>query len=178
MKKQISLFFTHSHHFNKTYKTCILKRGILNKMIRKFRKKDVEECSKIIEVCVNQSKEISKRAKNNIKSSSTTEELIERMKRRDYFICEKNGKILGIGALNKNQVRTMYILPRYQNKGIGTLILKRIEKEAKRRRIKKLFLHTYLKAPKFFLKNNFNIVKKIKHGKFLVTYMEKELILI
>ena len=93
----------------------------------------------MIAVCVNKSKDLNKKSKRTLLSASTPKALIERMKKRGYFVYETKGKIAGIGALDKNEVRTMYTLPEFRNKNIGSKILKRIEKEEKKRRIKKLF---------------------------------------
>ncbi len=144
--------------------------------IRKFQEKDAKICSKIISETVKKENIIAKKSQEDIIKASTPKALIERMKTRQYFVCERNLKIIGIGALNNNQVRTMYVLPELQNKGIGSLILKRIEKEAKKKNMKKLFLYTHPQSSRFYLKNNFQIIKKLKHRGDPVVYMEKKLI--
>jgi len=143
--------------------------------IRKFKKKDAKICSKIIAETVKKENIIVKKSQEEVIKASTPEALIERMKTRKYFVCKKNNKILGIGALNKNQVRTMYVLSNHQKGGIGTLILKRIEKEALKNKTKKLFLYTHPKPAKFYLKNGFKTIKKLKYRGDPVIYMEKNL---
>ena len=60
-------------------------------MIRKFRKSDAEACSKIISVCINKNKDLTKKAKNNISTASTPEALIKRMNEKHAFkITDKN----------------------------------------------------------------------------------------
>ena len=118
-------------------------------------------------------KELRKRILNETKPENLIKD-----KKKQYFVCEENGKILGIGALNKkeNEVKTMYIHPKFQGKGIGTEILKVVEKEAKKRGIKKLILYTHNPAFKFYLKNKYNIIEiftKDSGGK--IYYMEKRL---
>jgi N-acetylglutamate synthase-like GNAT family acetyltransferase len=140
--------------------------------IRKLRKKDVDEVCALISKCVNLSKNLTKKEKAGLKKRTTPQALIKKMEKRfQYFVCEDKGKILGIGGLNNNKIRTMYVSIKYQGKGIGSEILKRIEKHGKSRGKKKLFLYTHKKASKFYLKNNY----KIKPSKTKGIYMQKKL---
>ena len=143
--------------------------------IRKFRKKDAEQCSKMIVNIINESKNLTKQAKENIKSGSKQGVLIKKSKSRDYFVCEKNGKIIAIGGLKKNEIIRMYISLKQQNKGIGSLILEYLEKLAKKRKIKKVFLYTHPRASKFYLKNGWKIIKQYRDRGMDVVNMEKEL---
>lgn len=144
--------------------------------VREFRKKDAEACSKIISETIAYSGVLTKREQEHIKKRTTPKELIKKMKKREHFVCEKKEKIIGASILNKNEIRNMYVLPEFQKKGIGSLILKKIEKEAKKNKIKKLFLYTHPKASKFYLKNKFEVIKRFKDKNNLpVVYMEKEL---
>jgi len=142
-------------------------------MIRKFRKEDAEECSKIISDCLDKSKDLTKKAKKHLKSTSTPEVLIKKSRDRNYFVYEKNNILCGMGALKNNEVKTMYVPPEFQNKGIGSVILKRIEKEAKKNKIKKLFLYTHPNAVNFYLNNGFKIIKEFKDEEMTIVYMEK-----
>ncbi len=143
--------------------------------IRKFKNADAEQCNKLIEEIIDKSENLTKRAKENIKRGSKPEVLIKKSKSRDYFICEKDRKIVGIGGLKKNEVIRMYTSLKKQNKGIGTKILKKIEKTARKKKIKKLFLYTHPRASKFYFKNGYEIIKKFKDRGMDVIYMEKKL---
>ena len=143
-------------------------------MIRRFRKSDAEACSKIIKLSLNRRMQADSRKR--VLCETTPSALVKDMKNKQYFVCEKSKKIVGIGALSKreNEVRTMYIHPKFQGKGIGTEILNSIEKEAKKRKINKLILYTHDPAFKFYLKNGFSIIKKFINNKGeTVFYMEK-----
>jgi len=144
-------------------------------MIRKFKKEDAEVCSKLISETVNIDQSLTEEAINHIKKETRPEALIKKMKRIDYFVCEEDCQILGIGLLDSNEVKTMYVLSEFQNKGIGTKILKVIEKYAKSKNIKKLILYPHPKAENFYLKNMFITIKNFKDGEMDVVYMEKSL---
>ena len=143
--------------------------------IRKFKKEDAKACSKIISETVNIDQSLTEEAANHIKKETRPEALIKKMKRIQYFVCEEDCQILGIGLLDSNEVKTMYVLSEFQNKRVGTKILESIEKYAKSKNIKKLILYTHPKAEYFYLKNRFITIKKFKDGKMDVVYMEKSL---
>ena len=144
-------------------------------MIRRFRKEDAEACSRIIKTSL--SRRMQADSRKRILSETTPSGLVKE-KKKQYFVCEQGGKIAGIGALVKkeNEVTTMYIHPKFRGKGIGTKILNSIEKEAKKRKIKKLVLYTHDPAFKFYLKNGFSIIKKIINNKGETVFcMEKRM---
>jgi len=142
-------------------------------MIRKFKEEDAEICSEIVNECIKNSRNLTKKAKEKLRKEATPEKLKQKSKKRDYFVYTKNNKPIAIGGLKKNEVIRMYTHPKFQNRGIGTQILKRIVKEAKKKGIKKLFLYTHPRASKFYLRNGFEIIRKLKDKGMSVVYMEK-----
>ena len=145
-------------------------------MIRKFRKSDAGACSKIICEDIRKNKHIQENSKNRIYRESTPSQLIKRMKSFNFLVYQKNRKILGIGGLHGREVRTMYIHPKFQGKGIGSQILNEIETMAKKKKMKKLHLYTHAIPSKFYLKNGWKTTKKYKNNKGnTVFYMEKRM---
>lgn len=131
--------------------------------IRKFEKKDAEQASKIIFENIEHSRHLNKKEKEIIKKRSKPEKLIKRSKKADYFVCEKNKKIIAIGGLMRNEIRTMYTSLKYQNRGIGSRILKKIENHAKKKGKKKLFLYTHKRAFKFYQQNGYKLLNLRKY---------------
>jgi N-acetylglutamate synthase-like GNAT family acetyltransferase len=145
-------------------------------MIRRFRKGDAEACSKIICEDIRRNRHIQEDSKNRIYKESTPKALIKRMKSFNYSVFQKNRKILGIGALHGREVRTMYVHPGFQGKGIGSQILQGIESMAREKGIRKLFLYTHTRPSTFYLKNNWKTIKKYTNNKGkTVFYMEKRI---
>ncbi len=141
--------------------------------IRKLQKKDAKQVNKLIEDTMKQSKVLKKREQKIIKKQTSPEQLTKAGE-KEYFICEHNGKIIGVGALKKGEIINMYTSPNFQKKGVGSLILRKIEKQAKKNKIEKLFLYTHPESERFYLKNNYKRIKKFKDKKRLpVVYMEK-----
>lgn len=72
---------------------------------------------------------------------------------RDYWICEKEGRIVGCAALHVAwedlaEVRSLAVAEGHQNQGIGTHLLRRCIREAKQLGIARVFALTYV--PGFF----------------------------
>lgn len=84
---------------------------------------------------------------------------------RDFFVIEKNGKIIGCGALkiiwkDLGEIRSVAIGKMDQKKGYGKLLIDEILKEAENLDIKKIFVLTYI--PEFFEKFGFEKISKSK----------------
>jgi N-acetylglutamate synthase-like GNAT family acetyltransferase len=86
---------------------------------------------------------------------------------RDAFhvMAYDNSKIIGVGRLQLNsndeaQIRYMAVEENYRGKGIGSLILKELEKKAKLLGAKYIILNSRINAIKFYEKNSYKIIKK------------------
>jgi amino-acid N-acetyltransferase len=82
---------------------------------------------------------------------------------RDFWVCEKKGKVAGCGALHifwgdLAEIRSLAVVQPEQRKGIGTKLVKTILQEAKNLKIPKIFLLT--KVPKFFGRFGFQKISK------------------
>ncbi|MCM8767814.1 MAG: N-acetyltransferase [Candidatus Omnitrophica bacterium] len=84
---------------------------------------------------------------------------------RDFSIIEKNGKVIGCGALkiiwrDLAEIRSVAIKKKYQKKGYGKKIVEELLKEAEQIKIKKVFVLT--NNPAFFSKLGFEKISKQK----------------
>jgi N-acetylglutamate synthase-like GNAT family acetyltransferase len=66
------------------------------------------------------------------------------------IVAESEGLILGTGTLLEMNVRRVYIDPQHQHRGIGQLIVKKLEQKAKSERLEKLDLSASLKSRRFW----------------------------
>ena len=78
--------------------------------------------------------------------------------------CEK-GKLLGVGRVHFNslkeaQIRYMAVEEGLQGKGVGTIILKELEKSAKRKDVNHIILNARESAVGFYKKQGYRIVRK------------------
>lgn len=82
---------------------------------------------------------------------------------RDFFVYEENGEIVGVGSLHiywedLAEIKSLAVKEEYQNKNIGSQIVKACLEEAKNIGIKKVFALTYV--PGFFEKIGFKVTDK------------------
>ncbi|WP_456384865.1 N-acetyltransferase [Persephonella sp.] len=120
-------------------------------MLRKATVKDAQEIFKILQ----------KYAIEGILLPRSLNSIYENI--RDFYVYEENGKIIGTGSLHifwedLAEIKSLAILPEYQNRGIGRQIVQACIQEAKQLGIKKVFALTYV--PSFFEKLGFKVVDK------------------
>jgi len=82
---------------------------------------------------------------------------------RDFFVCEVDGKIVGVGSLHVYwedlaEIKSLAVKEEYQHLGIGRNIVQECLNEAKELGIKRVFALTYV--PDFFKKIEFEITDK------------------
>lgn len=81
----------------------------------------------------------------------TSEELLREMDQMTFYFCKVEECIVGVAALRvesdeAGQISWVYVLPSYQGKGVGTALMRHIEDEAGRIKLKKLRLFANEKA--------------------------------
>ncbi len=81
----------------------------------------------------------------------TNNDLRELFQRMTFFIYEKDNRIVGVAAFEPKsdvlgEMHWVYILSNYQRLGIGTSLVKHIEKEAKKKKFQVLKVPTSEKA--------------------------------
>ena len=149
--------------------------------IRKFQKKDAKKVSNLIikNQCEILSKYYPKKVIDFFCRRRTPAGILEASKKRDYYVAVEGDKILGINGLKDNKVKTMFVDPRYLEKGVGKKLIKNLENIAKKRKIKKLIVHSTPYAERFYKKCGFKKIKKIvsssKNIKWPEIIMEKRL---
>ncbi|WP_019501563.1 GNAT family N-acetyltransferase [Pseudanabaena sp. PCC 6802] len=96
------------------------------------------------------------------------------------FVAEQAGRIIGCSALSGNEVRAVYVNPLHARQGVGTLLMRFLEKEAVARCIPKLRLTASLNAELFYQKHGYKVVERSWHilpcgTKIPCIFMEKNL---
>ncbi len=82
---------------------------------------------------------------------------------RAFFVCKNKGRLIGTSALHilwedLGEIRSIAVLEKYQNMGIGQKLMERCLDEAKELGIKRIFALTY--NPDFFKKAGFTDIDK------------------
>jgi N-acetylglutamate synthase-like GNAT family acetyltransferase len=101
---------------------------------------------------------------------------------KDYpiMVCEVDGLPIGVGRAHfitedEVQIRSISVEPEWEGKGIGTVVLKELEKIVTEKGAKRIIIHARNSAIEFYKKNGYKVVEpsytlfgEIKH-----TLMEK-----
>ena len=98
-------------------------------------------------------------------------ELEELFSKIDFFVYVEESKILGVAGLEVDEndiawMRLVYVLPKYQGKGIGKELVQRIELEAQMKGLFQISLFTYEKATwaiEFYKKLGYEIIGKARN---------------
>ena len=113
----------------------------------------------------------------------TYDELLKIFEKMIFFIYKENDEIVGVAALEdvsgeRADVHWVYILPDKQRKGIGSSLVKHIEVEAKRRKIRILRVPVAEKAfwaRSFYLKIGYEITGREQRPEGFLTIFEKQI---
>lgn len=147
-------------------------------IIRRFKKEDALEISRIIKECF-LSLDLGKHTKAGITQQieyNSPDNLIKRSEKINYYVAEINGKLVGICGFDENKIYTFFVNLHHHKQGIGSKLLQRIIKEAKNKGIKKLTAWSTIYAYPFYIKYGFHRLKEIKlpEGKEDIVLIEME----
>lgn len=109
---------------------------------------------------------INKFAKQNLMLPRVLNDIYERL--FEFFIISKGNEVIGTAALHLTwtgkehevlaEIRSLAVEEKHQNKGLGTKLVLKLEKEAKKLGVKKIFALTFV--PEFFKKLNYQVVPR------------------
>jgi N-acetylglutamate synthase-like GNAT family acetyltransferase len=105
-------------------------------------------------------------------SSAAVERLIDQ---RDVFVAEMDNRVVGTASLDGQTLRTMFVLPDVQGRGIGRLLVQRIERVARERQLAILTVPATVTAEAFYARLGFTAVREAYHGEERTIVMERVL---
>jgi len=128
-------------------------------MIRRFQEKDVGDVSKIILNCVNESSNLTPENRKFMLTKTEPENILQKARDIELYVNELNGVVIGTGALDGNEIRTMFVEPSIQGKGHGREIILFLIQKAKEYHSNKVWLKSSTIAEKFYEKLKFKKVR-------------------
>jgi N-acetylglutamate synthase-like GNAT family acetyltransferase len=105
-------------------------------------------------------------------SSAAVERLIDQ---REVFVAEMDNRVVGTASLDGQALRTMFVLPDVQGRGIGRLLVQRIERVARERQLAILTVPATVTAEAFYARLGFTAVREAYHGEERTIIMERVL---
>jgi len=99
------------------------------------------------------------------------ENMLENLPNEFTGIIIENNKVIGTGSAKDNDIGRFFILPEYQNRGYGKLLLKKLENEVLNRNYKNITLASSLGAVFFYKScgykyNDYKIIP-VEDGEYL-----------
>ena len=80
------------------------------------------------------------------------------------MVCEVDGIPIGVGrahfiSKNEAQIRSISVEPAWEGKGIGSIVLKELEKIVKAKGAKRIIIHSRSNAVEFYKKHGYQVVE-------------------
>jgi N-acetylglutamate synthase-like GNAT family acetyltransferase len=98
------------------------------------------------------------------------------------MVCEVDGIPIGVGRAHfisedEAQIRSISVEPNWEGKGIGTIVLKELEKIVTAKGAKRIIIHARNNAVEFYKKNGYHSVEEsyTLFGVIPHTLMEKKI---
>ena len=119
-------------------------------MIRQFRPDDAGACSNVIRACIRVEAGLSEALRERMLTVETPEAM--RARARMYYVAvfESDAGVAGVGAVEMNEIRLLYVAPEHQGKGIGLSLLAHLESMVPAGLFSDTFVYSSLAAEGFY----------------------------
>ena len=107
----------------------------------------------------------------------TTDWLSKKMQSSYFVAALIDNKVVGTGALDGNEVTTVFVDPEHQQRGIGRTIMGELERYAKNQGLREIILNSSITALGFYKKLDYSLLEETireYHGDAVITYLMKK----
>ncbi|MDN6860226.1 GNAT family N-acetyltransferase [Pseudomonas sp. CAN2814] len=146
-------------------------------LIRQARSDDAKAISRVIVAAVRESngQDYPASVIESVVVNFTPERVIELLEQRLVFVALLDDEIVGTGALDGHAVRSLFVAPQQQRKGIGQALMGQIEKAALERGVEALLVPSSLTAESFYARLGYRLLREQLHGEERTLIMTKPL---
>ncbi len=123
--------------------------------IRQFRAEDAQSCSDLIQACIARDPQLSAAVREKLLRAESPEIMSRRAKLFYMAVQDSEKGILGVGGLDLNEVRLLYVLPDYQGKGVGSALLAHLESMVPPSLFADVFVYSTFGAVDFYRSRGF-----------------------
>lgn len=95
--------------------------------------------------------------------------------KRDVIVALLGGRVIGTAGLDGDVVRTVFVAPDAQSRGVGRSLMHELERRARAKGIAKLSVPSSITAERFYAKLGFAPVRDAYHGAEQTALMERQL---
>lgn len=108
-----------------------------------------------------------------VQRSFSPSAILHFLTRRQVYVACLDGRVVATGSLDANTVRSLFVAPTHQGKGIGRRLMATIESVAAQSGVKMLRVPSSITAEGFYLSLGFLKVRDEFHGAERTIIMEK-----
>lgn len=144
-------------------------------LIRAARREDAEGISRVIISALRETnaKDYSDAVIARVEQSFSPAAVLDLMARRLVFVAMTGDDIIGTASLDGSVVRTVFINPARQTRGIGRALMAQVERAAIERSVSVLTVPSSITAEPFYAKLGFKAVRDSYHGEERTIVMER-----
>jgi GNAT superfamily N-acetyltransferase len=146
-------------------------------LIRLARSEDAEGISRTIISALRETnaKDYPEAVIARVEGSFSPRAVLDLLRRRTVFVAAVEDEIVGTASLDGEVVRTVFILPEYQGRGIGRALMARVELAAITSNVALLTVPSSVTAEPFYAKLGFRAVRNSYHGEERTIVMQRSL---
>mgnify|MGYP005814707709 CR=1 FL=1 len=104
----------------------------------------------------------------NILNNYYLEKVIHFIESYDYFVAEKEGKIVGCVLVKAGKMRSLYVLPSFEGKGFGRKLVEVAEECAKKNGFKEMWLWSSLVSYGFYVHMGYEFIEDVRNDNGIV----------
>ena len=134
-------------------------------LIRRFRKTDAEDVSQLIRttIRISNTKDYPVELMDALIETETPEHILERASWTHFYVVQDGGQIIGCGAIgpywgkeDESCLFTIFVLPEYQGKGVGRMIMETLEKDEFFLRARRIEIPASITGVPFYLRMGYH----------------------
>lgn len=148
-------------------------------MIRVLKKNDCEKCCDVINECIESFTSLNEKTKRFLIAKNDPKNLYKEFFNYYSIVLIENGNIIGLGCLDKNEIKRVYVKPIKQKSGYGRRIVESLENMAKQRSVNEIVIQSSLEAEKFYSRIGYQNLSKeeihLEEADFIFINMKKVL---
>ncbi len=110
-----------------------------------------------------------------IECSFSPSAVLQLIGKRTVFVAAIGSRVVGTASLDGSVVRTVFVSPDVQARGIGKLLMAEVERTARERNIPRLAVPSSLSAETFYVQLGFRAVRDSYYGEERTIIMERSL---
>jgi GNAT superfamily N-acetyltransferase len=96
-------------------------------MIAQFKPEDARACSDLIRACIDADASIQPEVRRIVLRRESPEAMVERARLFYVVVYRSEFGVTGVGGVDLNEIRLLYVSPPYQRRGIGRALLTHLE---------------------------------------------------